>query len=301
LTVYKSNLWHRARIIQSIREFFIERDYLEVETPILIPSPAPEIHIDAVRTSCGFLHTSPELCMKRLISKGYSRIFQICKCFREGEKGDIHMPEFTLLEWYKSNADYMDLMEECEELIRFVVHEQGMGDKIEYLDMEIDLTGPWKRITISEAFKRYSSVTLDACLDNGTFDEILVTEIEPKLDRSMPVFLYDYPCSLAALSRLKENNPAFAERFELYMGGLEMANAFSELNDADEQRHRFVKEEERRRQMGKVEYPFPQKFIEDLKQMPASAGIAFGIDRLIMLLTNSGKIDEVVSFKPEEL
>jgi lysyl-tRNA synthetase class 2 len=301
LTFYKSSLWQRARIIQAIREFFIDRDYLEVETPILIPSPAPEVHIDAIRTSRGFLHTSPELCMKRLLSCGYSSIFQICKCFREGERGDIHLPEFTLLEWYKSDAEYMDLMEECEELIRFVVREQGMGDKIKYLDMEIDLKRPWERITVKEAFERYSSLALDECLQTGRFDETIVKEIEPKFDKSRPVFLYDYPSSLAALSSLKESNPALAERFELYIGGFELANAFTELNDADEQARRFVKEEEERREMGKVKYSFPNKFIEDLKQMPASAGIAFGIDRLVMLLTNSEKIDEVVSFTPEGL
>ena len=301
MTSYKSNLWSRARTIQAIRKFFIDRDYLEVETPILIPSPAPEVHIDAIRTSRGFMHTSPELCMKRLLSSGHSRIFQICKCFREGERGDIHLPEFTLLEWYKIDADYMDLMEECEELIRFVVREQDMGDKVEYQEMEIDLKGPWDRITIKEAFEKYSSLTLDECLRTGKFDETIVTEIEPQLDKSGPVFLYDYPSFLAALSRLKENDPGFAERFELYIGGLEMANAFSELNDADEQRSRFVKDEERRRRMGKEEYSFPHKFIEDLRQMPSSAGIAFGIDRLVMLLTNSPEIDQVVSFTPEEL
>ncbi len=301
MTFFKPSLSKRARIIQSIRKFFIDRDYLEVETPVMIPSPAPEIYIDAVRASRGFLQTSPELCMKRLLSSGYSRIFQICKCFREGERGDNHLPEFTMLEWYRTGANYLDMMEDCEALIRFVAHEQGMGDRLKYLETEIDLKAPWERVTVTEMFERYSSLPLEECLQTDRFDEILVTDIETNLDKSRPVFLYDYPSSLAALARLKGSDSCLAERFELYMGGLEIANAFSELNDVDEQRKRFVIEEKRRRDMGKPEYCFPQRFIEDLKNMPPSAGIAFGVDRFVMLLTNSTKIDEVVSFTPEEL
>jgi len=297
----KSSLWLRAAIIQTIRRFFIRRGYLEIETPNLVQSFAPEVHIDAIRAAHGFMHTSPELCMKRLLSAGYSMIFQICKCFREGEMGKHHLPEFTLLEWYRARADYMDIMEDCEELIRFVAHELERGDQIEYIGSKIDLKGPWQRITVKEAFKRYSSISMEDALESNRFDEIMILEIEPRLDMSIPTFLYDYPSSLAALARLKENDDSLAERFELYIGGLELANAFSELTNVDEQEKRFRREGERRRRLGKAEYPFPEKFIQELHNMPEAAGIAFGVDRLVMLFANKDSIDDVVSFTPEEL
>ncbi len=295
----ESSLRSRARIIQSIRRFFIERGYLEVETPNLIPSPAPEIHIDAVNMNGGFMHPSPELCMKRMLSSVYSRIFQICKCYREKERGDLHLPEFTLLEWYRSGADYMALMEECEEMIRFVAGDIEIGTRIEYLGKGIDLKGPWERVTVHEAFERYALISPEEAIASDRFDEIMISDIEPRLCR--PTFLYDYPSSLAALARLKEENPNLAERFELYIGGLELANAFSELTDVHEQEKRFIRDIQMRRRLGKKEYPFPEKFIEDLGRMPESAGIAFGIDRFIMLFTNKAIIDDVVSFTPEEI
>jgi len=301
LVAKESNLRLRATIIQALRRFFIERGYLEIETPNLIPSPAPESHIDAVGTAGGFLHTSPELCMKRLLSAGYSRIFQICKCFRGGERGKHHLPEFTLLEWYRSGSNYMDLMEDCEDMIRFVARELGRGDSIEYTGRTIDLRGPWNRITVKEAFMMYSPISLEEALESDRFDEIMVLEVEPRLSLSMPTFLYDYPASLAALARLKQGNPFLAERFELYMGGLELANAFSELTDVDEQGRRFRREEEKRMRMGKTAYPFPGRFMEDLGKMPEAAGIAFGVDRLVMLFADKDTIDDVVSFTPEEL
>ena len=301
LPARESNLWLRARIIQSIRRFFIQHGYLEIETPNLIPAPAPEVHIDAISAAHGFMHTSPELCMKRLLSAGYSKIFQICKCFREGERGDLHLPEFTLLEWYRAQADYMDLMDECEEMIRFVARETRLGNRIEYGDKVIDLEGPWERITVRKAFERYSPLSMEEALDSGRFDEIMVTEIEPQLNMSKPTFLYDYPSSLAALARIKKDEPDLAERFELYIGGLELANAFSELTDVREQEKRFRSDQDKRRQLGKTIYPSPEKFLEDLHQMPPSAGIAFGVDRLVMLFANTTKVDDVVSFTPEEI
>jgi lysyl-tRNA synthetase class 2 len=301
LSAKESSLRLRAAVIQSIRKFFINRGYLEVETPNLIYAPAPEVHIEAVRAGKGFMHTSPELYMKRLLSCGYSMIFQVCKCFREGEKGDVHLPEFTLLEWYRAGADYMDLMEECEDMIRFAANETGQGTSIQYMDMIIDLKRSWGRITVEEAFSLYSPISLEEALDLKRFDEIMVLEIEPKLNKSGPVFLYDYPASLAALARLKDGDPSIAERFELYIGGLELANAFSELTDVQEQEKRFRRDLRIRKDLGKKEYPFPENFINDLSIMPESAGIAFGIDRLVMLFSNKGRIDDVVSFTPEGL
>lgn len=296
-----SRLYIRARIIRSIREFFNNRGYLEVETPVLIPAPAPEENIDAVKSEGGFLQTSPELCMKRLLSYGHSRIFQICKCFRSGERGDLHIPEFTMLEWYCAGSDYYDLMDECRQMIMHVVNETGIGEKIRYREKEIDLSGEWERITVKEAFGRYAGTTPEKAIEAGTFDEIMVTAIEPNLDHERPVFLYDYPASQAALSKIKKHDPEAAERFELYIGGLELANAFTELTDPEEQKKRFLKESDKRKKAGKTEYPFPDKFINDLEHMPPSAGIAFGIDRFVMLLTKSAAIDEVVAFTPERL
>ena len=297
----KSRLFLRAQIIQSIRTFFINRDYLEVETPVIIPAPAPEANIDAIKAEKGFLQTSPELCMKRLLSAGYEKIFQICKCFRGSERGHLHLPEFTMLEWYSAGSDYLDLMDECQDMIKHVLTELDIGEIIEYQDMSIDLAGEWERLTLKNAFKTFTSTTPEKAVDSGDFDEIMVSEIEPGLNKGKPVFLYNYPISQAALSRVNSDDPEVAERFELYIGGLELANAFSELTDADEQSKRFLEEVENRKKAGKTKYPFPEKFINDLEHMPRSAGIAFGVDRFIMLLTNAAKIDDVVTFTPEKL
>ncbi len=295
-------LRRRAGIIQSIRRFFTENGYLEVETPHIIPAPAPEIHIDAIPTEAGFLHTSPELCMKRLVAAGYSKIFQIGKCFRRGEKGQLHLPEFTLLEWYTGAGDYFHLMDQCEALFRFVLEEEGIpGHTVSYQGQRMDLTGPWIRLTLEEAFKRYASVSVREAVDTGQFDIIMVEEIEPALLPSGPVFLYDYPASLASLAQLKAEDPSLAERFELYAGGLELANGFSELTDPSEQRERFLKEQHRREDTGKAPYPMPEKFLEALDHMPPCAGIALGVDRLVMLLTDKASIDQVVAFTPDEV
>jgi len=301
LAAKKSYLWLRARIIQAIRLFFIEKGYLEVETPHLIPAPAPELHIDAISASKAFLHTSPELCMKRLLSAGYPKLFQICRCFRQGERGENHLPEFTILEWYRAGIDYRELMDEVEEMILFVSHRLGFGESIDFQGHAVDLKSPWHSISVREAFQRYASMSMESSMESGRFDEAMVQEIEPNLGVPKPTFLYDYPASLAALARLKQDDPAHAERFELYMAGLEVANAFTELTDVREQRERFESERERRRQQGKTVYPLPEKFLRSLHHMPQSAGIALGVDRLVMLFAGQPCIDQVVSFTPEEL
>jgi elongation factor P--(R)-beta-lysine ligase len=301
LSALKSNLWLRARIIQSIRNFFVQKGFLEVETPNLIPSPAPEVHIDLIGTQQGFLHASPELCMKRLLSAGFSRIFQICKCFRDGERGQLHLPEFTMLEWYRIEADYTDLMADCEAMICHVAAELGFGKTIQYTGENIGLQTPWDRIKVEEAFALWSPIPMQEALETDRFDEMTVVHIEPHLNKSRPVFLYEYPAEVASLARLKEGRQDRAERFELYMGGLELANAFTELTDPVEQEERFRKENDLREKRGRQRYPLSHKFLEALRNMPPSAGIAFGIDRLVMLLIGAEKIDDVVSFTPEKL
>lgn len=291
----------RARMIQAIRRFFLERDFLEIETPCRIPAPAPEAHIEAVASGEWFLHTSPELCMKRLLAAGYPKIFQICRCFRGGERGDRHLPEFTLLEWYRRGADYLSLMDDCEALIGAAAGELGFAAGIPRRGGPIRLLPPWERFTVREAFARHAPLTLSEALDSDRFDEIMACAIEPHLGMERPVFLYEYPVELGALARVKEGNPEVAERFELYIGGMEVANAFSELTDAREQRRRFEAAGRERLVRGGAVYPMPEPFLEALPQMHPSAGIALGVDRLAMLLAGKDRIDDVVAFTPEFL
>jgi len=301
LAAKKPFLLLRSKIIQALRDFFLASGYLEIETPVLIPAPAPELHIDAVQAGDRFLHTSPELCMKRLLAAGYEKIFQVCRCFREGERGSGHLPEFTLLEWYRAGSDYRDLMDECEDMILHLAKALGWGETLRYQGREIELSRPWSRLSVKEAFERFAGVTLEDALGAGSFDEMMGTRIEPCLGFPGPTFLYDYPCSLAALARTKASEPEFAERFELYVAGVELANAFSELTDAKEQSTRFERERASRHRLGKAAYPMPAKFLDALSSMPESAGIALGVDRLVMLFCDRKEIDSVVSFTPEEL
>ena len=297
----RNALIKRAVILQAIRQFFSNHGYLEVETPHRIPAPAPESYTDAIPSQGCFLHPSPELCMKRLLAAGYEKVFQICRCWRDGERGNLHVPEFTLLEWYRSNSDYGDLMEECEGLIQWVASRSGMGETIVLRGHAIGLPSPWERIPVEEAFNRFARFSMEEALEKDRFDELMVQEIEPRLGIIKPTFLYDYPVQRGALSRPKKGNPALSERFELYIGGLELANAFSELTDPEEQRKRFVSEEACRRSKGKRPYPMPEKFLMELEGMPPSAGIALGVDRLVMVLLDAKTIDDVIAFTPEEL
>ncbi|MFH1491641.1 MAG: EF-P lysine aminoacylase EpmA [Pseudomonadota bacterium] len=301
LAAKKPVLRLRARIVSGIRRFFEDRGYLEIETPVMIPAPAPEPHISTFKAGDLFLHPSPELCMKRLLASGYDRIFQICHCFREGERGTGHLPEFTLLEWYRAGADYLDLMGECEELLLFLTSFQGSGKRIHYQGMEIHLESPWDRLSVHEAFQRYGGLSPEKAMETDRFDEVMVEKIEPRLGIRKPVFLYDYPAPLGSLARLKKKAPHLAERFELYIGGVELANAFTELTDAREQRKRFERDRELRKQVGMAPCPLPEKFLDALPRMPPSAGIALGVDRLVMILADRKAIDDVVAFTPEIL
>ncbi len=295
------NLKLRARIIQAIRQFFSDNDHLEVETPYRIPVPAPEENIDAQPSGNWYLHTSPELCMKRLLAAGYARIFQICKCFRQNERGNKHLPELTMLEWYTAGSTYLDVMDQCEELVRFVARNIGRDHYVSFQGSRISLKQPWPKASVAEAFDRFASLPMDVALRENRFDELMGLEIEPRLGHDRPIFVYDYPAQCAALARLKGDDRSVAERFELYIGGLELCNGFSELTDPVEQTMRFEREQERRRFAGKKVYPMPEKFLHSLQDMPAAGGNAFGIDRLVMLFADTLNIDDVVAFTPEEL
>ena len=291
----------RAAMTRSIRRFFQDQDFLECETPLRIPAPAPESNIDTVASGEWFLQTSPELCMKRLLAAGYPKIFQICKCFRAGERGALHLPEFTMLEWYRTGTDYRTLMDDCEGLIARVAGELGLGGAVSWQGRRIALLPPWERITVREAFARYAGLSVEEALRRDCFDETMVCAIEPRLGMERPVFLYEYPAELAALARVNAENAEVAERFELYIAGLELANAFSELTDAAEQRRRFEEASRDRRLKNCPAHPLPERFLQALSRMPPSAGIALGMDRLAMILTDQVKIDDVVAFTPESL
>jgi lysyl-tRNA synthetase class 2 len=297
----QNNLELRASILQHIRQFFVDSGYLEVETPIRIPAPAPEAHIDAQPSGEWYLQPSPELCMKRLLAAGYPRIFQICKCFRKDERGSRHLTELTMLEWYTVLHDYTDMMNQCEQLIIHIAGQLKRNNVLHYQERRIDLSLPWHRITVSDAFSRMADISVERALHDGRFEEILALEIEPQLGIDKPLFLYDYPATCGALARLKLSDRQLAERFELYIGGMELCNAFSELNDPGEQRERFEAERELRRNNGKPVYPMPEEFLNSLTLMPNAAGNALGIDRLVMLFADTMRIDDVVAFVPEEL
>ncbi len=298
---HHKNLIIRAKVIQAIRDYFTGNSYLEVETPIRCPSIIPEAQIDPLTSEGYYLQASPELCMKRLMSKGFDKIFQICKCFRKDERGSHHLPELTMLEWYTKNNTYMDLMEQCNGLINFIAKQLSLENTIKYQSKNIHLDSSWQRLTVEDAFDRYSDKSLKKSLADNSFDEILSFQIEPNLGNITPAILYNYPAQLASLAKLLPDNPNYAQRFELYIAGVELANGFTELTDADEQQLRFREENTARIKQGKQSLPMPDTFLHDLKTVPDAAGIALGVDRLVMIFCNATCVDEVITFSPEQL
>jgi lysyl-tRNA synthetase class 2 len=188
-------------------------------------------------------------------------------------------------------------MEECEALIRSVATGIGLGEKLIFRGRKIDLSEPWQRISVNEAFHSHTQTSVNEALERDLFDEIMVQEVEPNLGLEKPAFIYDYPAQRGALARLKQEDQTVAERFELYGGGLELANGFSELVDPEEQRKRFLMENENRQSNGKPVYSMPDRFLAELEDMPPSAGIALGVDRLAMVFSDAKTSDEVVAFR----
>ncbi len=296
LAAKRTRLEVRARIEQSVRSFFESRGFLEVYTPIRTPSVIPEEHIDAFQSEGWYLSTSPELYMKRLLCAGYERIYQIAPCFRKGEQGTYHLPEFTMLEWYRSEADYRDLETDCEELICFVATKLEQFPHIYHRDSVIKLSGPWKRVSLREAFMHYAGWDPVGCADTGAFELDLVEKVIPNLDPSLPVFLEDFPAACASLAACRSDDVRIAERVELFVAGLELANGFSELRDPQEQRMRFERVNAYRASTGKQPYPLPEAFLAELAHLPQAAGMALGLDRLVMLFTDAASIEDVVAF-----
>jgi lysyl-tRNA synthetase class 2 len=298
----------RARILRDVRAFFESRGYLEVETPLAVPCPGLDLHLDAfevvpAKPAPRFLSTSPEYQMKRLLADGHARIFQITRAFRAGELGERHNPEFTILELYRAHAGVEDVMRDTEQLVARVtggwVHVEGRS---------IDVRPPLQRMTVCEAYARFASTSEDETLrlaehDEDRFYRLLVDEVEPALARlDHGVFLTEYPATQASLARKKPSDPRVAERFELYVAGVELCNGFGELTDAVEQRARFVRDQEERARRGKPVYPLDERFLEALARgMPDSGGNAIGLDRLVALATGSTSIRDVLSFADDEL
>ena len=273
-----------------------------METPCRIPAPVPEADIFPQPSGDWFLQTSPEICMKRLLAQGFSRIFQVCKAFRRHERGKKHLPEFTILEWYRTDADYNDLMQETREMIGYVAAALGRHATLRYQGRDIDLSGEWRRMSASEAFSRYAGIRLAEGLSQDRFEAVLVDVVEPAIDGNTPVFLYDYPSDTgAALARLKKSDPRWAERFELYIGGLEICNGFSELTGAGNYRDRFEQALRKLKQKTGTVFSLPLPFLADMADMPPAAGNALGIDRLAMLFCDADDISSVVAFPPDKL
>jgi lysyl-tRNA synthetase class 2 len=304
----------RARLIASIRRFFVERGYLEVETPIAVPSPGLDVHLDAFGLDDAggrgrFLITSPEYQMKRLLVGGLPRIFQITKCFRKGEVGARHNPEFTMLEWYRAWSGIDAMIEETEALVRAVAIEACGRPELVVAGRTIPIDAPFERLPLARAFARHAGLAEDDALalalsgrpeDEERWFRLLVEEVEPALAEGPPVVLVDWPASQASLARKRLDDPRVAERFEIVVGGVELCNGFGELVDAAEQRARFAEDQRARAARGLPVYPIDERFVASLDEgLPESAGNALGLDRLVALSLGEGRIGDVLAF-PED-
>ncbi|HEX3473611.1 MAG TPA: EF-P lysine aminoacylase EpmA [Kofleriaceae bacterium] len=314
----------RSAAMAALRRFFAERDFLEVETPLLVPSPGLEIHLDAVTAGGGYLITSPEYQMKRLLAAGCERIYQVCKCFRAGERGPHHAAEFTMVEWYRGFAELDAIARDTEQLVAAVLTAVAGSPVARVAGRAIDVAPPWPRLTVRDAMRRWAGIEVAgdepaaalvaavraagiAVADGTAWDDAFfaafLARVEPQLaalDR--PVLLEDWPAPLAALARRKPGDPRTALRFEAYVGGIELANAFGELTDPVEQRARFERDQATRRARGKPAYPIDDRLLAALAEgLPPSAGIALGVDRLVMLATGAETIDGVLTFAAAEL
>jgi lysyl-tRNA synthetase class 2 len=301
-------LGDRARVLGVAREFFASRGFLEVHTPLMVPSPGLDVHLDAFEVVGGdrgaprWLITSPEYQMKRLLADGWERIVEIVPCFRRDEIGAWHNAEFTMIEWYRGGASVEDVIRDTEQLV------SAVGDgTLRVHGRAIDALPPFERLSVCEAFRRFAgwteAQTLDrAAADEDSFYRALVERVEPELARmDRATFMVDYPASQASLARPKPGDPRVAERFELYIGGVELCNGFGELIDPVEQRRRLESDRQLRRSLGLPVYPIDERFLDALSRVPPSAGNALGFDRLVALATGSDRIGEVMSMTVDEV
>ncbi len=319
-------LARRAALIAEVRAFFTARGFLEVETPLAVPSPGLDLHLDAFaletrdprdpRDEPRFLITSPEYQMKRLLAGGMPRVFQLARCFRRGERGARHNPEFTMLEWYRAYAGVEAMIAETEALIATIAraaHAASPGGPLPVLHARtargkraIDVTPPFERLPIARAFARHGGMREEQALalalsgsaaDEERFFRVLVDEVEPALAEGPPVVLCDYPVTQASLARKRPDDPRVAERFEVFVGGVELCNGFGELVDPHEQRARLLADQAARRAAGLPVYPLDERFLASLEEgMPPSAGNALGVDRLVAMALDAEEIGDVMSF-----
>ncbi|NMB92174.1 MAG: EF-P lysine aminoacylase GenX [Parcubacteria group bacterium] len=306
----------RAQIIDFIREFFKQRGFLEVQTPILVKGMSTEPYIDPIKVEFfdernkkyqGYLITSPEYSLKKLLAQGFENIFEITKAFRQNEAfGKLHNPEFTILEWYHINADYRDVMVDTEQLIYYVTTKIHNQPRFLYQGREVDVSLPWLRMSVKDAFQKWAYIDLDKKQKmtdfNDWFYDIFLNKIEPHLPQNKPIILYDYPLPQAALAKRKSKNSFYAERFEVYIAGIELCNAFSELTDWQEQLKRLKEDQEIRKKLKKEIIPIDKTFINALKSgLPPVGGNALGIDRLEMLLLDIKDIDDLLTFPTNKM
>lgn len=323
----------RACVIDAIRAYFKSEGFLEVETPKLLPQPSTEPFLEVFETTVkfaegdvhrAFLPSSPEFALKKLLAAGIGNCFELCKSFRNGEgRSSKHNPEFTILEWYRTPADYKDTMRDVERLFQAIGRALENEHSLTYQGKQYALAGSWERITVAEAFQKYAGVSVEELLSEPklltiakkkgyavtqdttweeVYNQILFNEIEPHLGTTTPTFLYDYPASQAALSKKKVDDPRFAERFEVFLAGFELGNAFTELTDWKEQEQRCLDDLALRKTLGKTEYGMDTDFIEALKSgMPECSGIAMGVDRIAALFADTPNIQDVLFFPIDEL
>jgi lysyl-tRNA synthetase class 2 len=295
-------LCQRARALRVIRDYFSRRDFVEVDTPLRVRCPGLDANVDAVVALGWFLCTSPELHMKRLLVGGMPRIFQLCHCTRADELGPWHEPEFMMLEWYRAFSGAEAVMRDTELVVGAVVRKLTGKLRLRLPSgRRLDLTLPFDRLSVRDAFRRFAqepdAVTL-ADRDPNRYFELLVGQVEPALARrSRPVFLFDYPLSQAALARPAPHDPSVAERFELYVAGVELCNGFGELTDPIEQRRRFQQELAERKRQRRPRYPLDEAFLGALSEgMPPSGGNALGVDRLVALACAAESVADVQAF-----
>jgi elongation factor P--(R)-beta-lysine ligase len=280
----KEGLRARAHVLQAVREWFTRQGYLEVQTPTLVTSPAMEEFLHPIAAGRGYLRTSPEFALKRLVSSGLARIYEIGPCFRDRECGPWHATEFTMLEWYRVGASLPDLMDEVEAIVATAA--QAVGN-----------TPPtqWRRVTVRQLFQEATGIDLAQAvasdlsdIEEGWDDAFFrrwITDVEPTL--TQPTMVVDWPASQAALAQIRDDGPwPVACRFEAYLNGVELANAFLELTDAAEQRRRFVSANVARSLAGELPHPIDESFVQAVGHMPRTAGIAMGLDRLVASVCN---------------
>ena len=294
------NLQQRARLIKQIRDFFEARNVMEVETPLLCHTSVTDPHLHSMQAESCYLQTSPEYAMKRLLAAGSGPIFQISKAFRKDEAGRLHNPEFTMLEWYRPGFDHLQLINEVDELLQLVL-KTAPAERKTYRDIfneQLQLDPHTASIDELATIAANHFTIHEKITDRDTWLQLLMSHcIEPQLGKNQPCCIYDFPASQAALAKIQPTQPPVASRFEFYFKGIELANGFHELQNANEQRTRFESNRAERKKLSLTDVSIDELFLAALESgLPDCAGVALGVDRLIMLASGSKHIKEVISF-----